>query len=116
MFTPFDRTLLRRSLLTATAAGAALAAVFCAAPASAAEPSAVTWNCQARPPIGDPQYLTLDAAIEGTAPATVAPGDAFEIVLTPQPTTVPASANGFPVNPLANLQLRAPVPAGTSLT
>ena len=102
--------------LGAAAAACALGAVCFAGPAVAAEPADVSWNCEARPPIGAPQYLTLGAAVEAVAPATVAPGQAFEISLTPQPATVPATANGFPVNNLANLQLRVPVPAGTTLT
>jgi dehydratase len=94
---------------------AALAAISPANAAALADPVPVVWDCQARPPIGDPQQVVLDAAITGTAPASVAPGSDFDVTLEPQPTTVPATANGFPVNFLKDLQLRTPVPAGTTL-
>jgi len=110
-------THLSRSIGRITAAGAlafATALALAAAPASAAATVPVTWDCQAKPPIGDPQQLTLDNSVQADAPATVAAGAAFEAVLAPDPTTVPPDAGGYAINRLENLVLRVPVPQGAT--
>ncbi len=84
-------------------------------PASAADVP-VGFDCQATPPIGGAQTFTLDAGVNGTAPASVTAGSAFTVDLAPDPLTVPTSVSGDTVNSLSNLQLSLPIPAGATLT
>ncbi|BFU45342.1 cyclodehydratase [Krasilnikovia sp. MM14-A1004] len=91
-----------------------VAALTVSAPASA-DPVAVTWDCQAQPPVGGPQQLNLDTPITGSAPASVATGSDFEIAAESAPLTIPTSAGGNTIRYLKNLQVRTPVPAGTAL-
>jgi dehydratase len=100
-------------LLPAASALALTVMLAVASPAAAAT-VAVTLDCQATPPIGAPQQLTLDIAVQADAPATTAPASTFEATLAPDPTTVPAEAGGYAVNNLRNLALRIPVPAGAT--
>ncbi len=98
----------------ATAGAAAVAAALVFASPALAAPVPVTWDCQAKPPIGDPQQLPLDNSVQAEAPATVAAGAAFEATLAPDPTTVPPEAGGYTINNLQNLVLRVPVPQGAT--
>jgi dehydratase len=98
------------------AATLGIAAVLAGAAPAVAAPTTVPWDCQARPPIGGPQQLNLPTDVDGTAPATVASGGALEIVLTPQPLTVPTTANGFAVASLKDVTLKAPIPANSTLS
>jgi len=100
-------------LLSAAGALALTATLGVASPAAAATVP-VVWDCQAQPPIGAPEQLTLNNAVQADAPATVAPGGTFEATLAPEPTTVPAEAGGYRVNRLQNLVLSVPVPAGST--
>lgn len=107
-------TRLARPIGLLSAAGIALAATLgLAAPAHAA-PVPVPFDCQATPPIGSPQQLTLEGSVQADAPATVAAGASFEATLAPDPMTVPAEAGGYAVNKLTNLRLHVPVPAGST--
>jgi dehydratase len=90
------------------------AALVLATPAGAATTVATTFDCQARPPIGSPQQLTLPAAVQADAPAAVTVGQTFEVTLAPDPMTVPATAGGNTINNLRNLALKVPVPAGST--
>jgi dehydratase len=96
--------------LAAGALGMAVA-LSLGSPAAAA-PEPVTWDCQARPPIGGPQELSLDTVVTGTAPESVPSGSDFEIAAETQPLTIPASTGGYTVRHLKNLKVRTPVPAG----
>jgi dehydratase len=108
-------TRLTRPIGLLSAAGAmALTVLLVAASPAAAATVAVTLDCQATPPIGAPQQLTLDIAVQADAPATTAPASTFDATLAPDPTTVPAEAGGYAVNNLRNLALRVPVPAGAT--
>ncbi|MEU7906541.1 cyclodehydratase [Actinoplanes sp. NPDC049118] len=79
-----------------------------------AAPTPVTWDCQARPPIGGPQQLSLDTPITGSAPESVPIGSDFEIVAEPQPLTIPSSTGGYTVRHIKNLKVSTPVPAGAA--
>ncbi|GAB1692457.1 cyclodehydratase [Krasilnikovia sp. M28-CT-15] len=91
-----------------------VAALSISAPATA-DPVAVTWDCQAQPPIGGPQQLNLDTPITGSAPTSVPAGSDFEISAESSPVTIPASAGGNTIRFLKDLQVRTPVPGGTAL-
>lgn len=86
-----------------------------AGPAFAAD-TALTFDCQATPPVGSPQVSTLDAGISGTAPASVTSGSAFQATLTPDPLTISTTSNGYTVNSISNLQLSFAIPTGATLT
>jgi dehydratase len=92
----------------------ALAAVLAVAPPAAAATVPVTLDCQAQPPIGSPQQFTLSTSIDGVAPATVASGGAFQVTLATDPITVPGEAGGYRVDRLRDLDLRVPVPQGST--
>jgi dehydratase len=106
---------LARPIGVVTVAGGLAVATLVAvvAPASAANVP-VAFDCQAKPPIGDPQKLALNSSIQADAPATVAAGETFEATLAPDPITVPADAGGYAVNELHDLTLKVPVPAGST--
>lgn len=84
------------------------------APASAAS-STLLLSCQATPPVGGTQQLSLDSTVEATAPSAVTPGAAFDVVLAAGPLLLPTTAGGFPINNVKNLKLKMPVPAGATL-
>ncbi len=100
-----------RSLGVLSVAGAA--AVAFAAPASAAVVE-VNLDCQANAPIVGPQQANLAQGTDVTAPATVAPGAAFDIVVDPAPNTVPATVAGYPLKQVENFALKLPVPANST--
>jgi dehydratase len=101
-------------LLSLAGGLAAATMVIVVAPASAAS-IPVTFDCQARPPIGPPQQIEpLTTSIQSEAPATAVAGSTFEATLAPDPITVPATAAGYTVNRLANLVLKVPVPQGST--
>src|SRR3569833_1898132 len=92
--------------------GVALASVLTQ---TAASPNInVDWDCQANPPIGSSQELTLGSTMDTTAPTDVSVGDIFEVVFAAHPLTVPATAAGYHLNNLRNVKLSVPVPAGAT--
>jgi dehydratase len=101
-------------LVAGSGALAFTAALTLATPAGAATTVPTSFDCQARPPIGSPERLTLPASVQADAPATVTVGQTFEVTLAPDPMTVPADAGGNTVNNLRNLALKVPVPAGST--
>ena len=108
---------MRRRVLSAglaPVAGAALLVLAAVSPASAATAVPVTFDCQAKPPVGDPQQLTLSSSIQADAPEVVTTGDGFEVTLAADPLTVPAQAGGYTVNNLRDLTLKVPVPEGST--
>ncbi|MGW3959371.1 cyclase [Amycolatopsis sp. NPDC005003] len=99
------------SRLAALTAAAALP-IALAAPASAA--TSVTFDCQANAPIVGPQKVALNQDATVTAPATVAPGGAFDVVIDPAPNTVPSTVSGNKVKNINTFALKIPIPANSS--
>ncbi|MGW3998371.1 cyclase [Amycolatopsis sp. NPDC004772] len=83
-----------------------------AAPASAA--TSVTFDCQANAPIVGPQKVALNQDADVSAPATVAPGGAFDVVIDPAPNTVPGTVSGNKVKNINTFALKIPIPANSS--
>jgi dehydratase len=102
---------LRLSRLAALTAAAALP-IALAAPASAA--TSVTFDCQANAPIIGPQHVALNQDATVTAPPTVAPGAAFDVVIDPAPNTVPGTVSGNKVKNINTFALKIPIPANSS--
>ncbi|MPZ81207.1 MAG: cyclase [Actinophytocola sp.] len=93
---------------------AAALAVAMAPPASAAAFD-IVYDCQADTPLGA-ENLTLNQAVDATAPATVAPGGALDVVVDPGPNQVPAEAAGYDVKEVHTFALKVPVPSNATLT
>ncbi|MEV6445315.1 cyclase [Amycolatopsis sp. NPDC051716] len=91
---------------------AAVLPIALAAPASAA--TSVTFDCQADAPIVGPQKVALNQDADVTAPATVAPGGAFDVVVDPAPNTVPGTVSGNKVKNINTFALKIPIPANSS--
>jgi dehydratase len=91
---------------------AAVLSIALAAPASAA--TSVTFDCQADAPIVGPQKVALNQDADVTAPATVAPGGAFDVVIDPAPNTVPGEVSGNKVKNINTFALKIPIPANSS--
>jgi dehydratase len=108
------RVHVRATRAVVAACGLGLASAFVAAGPASAAPTGINWDCQANPPIGSSQQLTLNTTIDAQAPAHIGPGTVFDVVLTSSPQTVPGQASGYTVNNLRDLKLRVPVPAGSS--
>ncbi|MGH3432977.1 MAG: cyclase [Thermocrispum sp.] len=87
-------------------------AVAIAVPATAA-PVDVVYDCQADTPLG-PEQTTITQPVEVTAPETVAPGGALQVVIDPAPTDIPSEVNGNQVKELNTLELKAPIPANST--
>ncbi|WP_290056572.1 cyclase [Amycolatopsis solani] len=102
---------LHLSRLAALTAAAALP-IALAAPASAA--TTVTFDCQADAPIVGPQKVSLNQDADVTAPATVAPGGAFDVVIDPAPNTVPSDVSGNKVKNINTFALKFPIPANST--
>ncbi|WP_329044309.1 cyclase [Amycolatopsis sp. NBC_01488] len=83
-----------------------------AAPASAA--TTVTFDCRADAPIVGPQQVSLNQDTDVTAPATVAPGGAFDVVIDPAPNTVPSDVSGNKVKNINTFALKFPIPANST--
>jgi dehydratase len=96
-----------------TAVVAALAAAVVVAPTAAAATD-IVYDCEATTPLG-PEYATLDQSLDATAPATVAPGAAFDVVVDPAPDTVPTELAGYQVTNVNTFALSLPVPANATL-
>ncbi|WP_158880854.1 cyclase [Amycolatopsis anabasis] len=84
-----------------------------ATPASAA-PVDVIFDCQANAPVVGPKQATFKQAADVSAPATVAPGGALDVVIDPAPNTVPADVSGYKVKHIKNFALKIPIPANSS--
>jgi dehydratase len=103
----------RRAARAAVLAAAVLTPVVAvAAPASAA-PQTLQYQCEASAPTG-PVNATYTQEVDSSAPATVAPGGALDVVIDPLPNEVPAEAGGFPVRQISDFTLRVPVPANSA--
>lgn len=83
-----------------------------ATPALAATP--VVFDCEAKPPIVGAQYLKLNQDADVTAPATIAPGGALDVVIDPAPNSVPAEVSGYKVKEIKDFTLKIPIPANST--
>lgn len=102
-------------LKTGTALFAAAALAVVGAPQALAAPTAIVYDCQARTPLGT-QNITLNQTVDAAAPATVAPGGAFDLVVDSAPNQVPTSAAGNTVRNVNTFTLKVPVPSNATLT
>lgn len=100
-------------LKTATAVLAAVAASVVVAPTAAAATD-IVYDCRGNTPFGA-EYMTLNQTVDATAPATVAPGGALDIVVDPAPNQVPTEAAGYTVREVRNFTLKVPVPTNSTL-
>ncbi|QUH00577.1 cyclase [Saccharopolyspora erythraea] len=99
----------RPLLAAAVAAVAALAFT----PQAAAASFDVNFDCSGDSPVGE-QLFTLSQATDVTAPATVAPGAALDVVIDPAPNTIPGEVNGYTVKHVEGLDLKIPIPANSA--
>ncbi|HST83611.1 MAG TPA: hypothetical protein VLL08_17905 [Kineosporiaceae bacterium] len=104
---PFTRV----AAATFMAAGATLLA----AGTAAAAPVDINYACTAATFFGE-SATTFASSVEGTAPETVTAGETFTAVVTPQPNTVPTTANGLPLTKIENIALTIPIPANSTAT
>jgi dehydratase len=93
---------------------AASAAVLVCVPAASAAAADINYDCQADTPLGA-QNAALAQTVDATAPATVAPGGALDVVVDPAPSTVPTEVSGFEVKEVKGFTLKVPVPANSTL-
>jgi dehydratase len=94
---------------------AATAAALVFVPAASAASADINYDCQADTPLGA-QNATLTQTVDASAPATVAPGGALDVVVDPAPSTVPTEVAGFEVKEVKGFALKVPVPANSTLT
>jgi dehydratase len=102
-------------LKTGMVAFSAAALVVVGAPQALAAPVDINFDCEADTPIGA-QTSSLAQTVDATAPATVAPGAAFDVVVDPAPNEVPSESNGFTVENVHTFTLKVPVPANATPT
>ena len=102
-------------LKTGAAVAAAVAASVVVLPGTAAAASDIVYDCQADTPLGA-ENLSLNQTVDATAPASVAPGGALDIVVDPAPNQVPSEAAGYTVKNVNTFTLKVPVPANATLT
>ncbi|MFG1641007.1 cyclase [Amycolatopsis sp. NPDC049252] len=100
------------SRLAALTAAAVLPLAL-AVPAQAAT-TTIAFDCQADAPIIGPQQVSLNQDADVTAPATVAPGGAFDVVIDPAPNEVPGEVSGNTVKNINTFALKFPIPANST--
>jgi dehydratase len=101
-------------LKTSAAVAVAVTASVVLAPTAFAATD-IVYDCQADTPLGT-ENLTLNQTVDATAPASVAPGGALDIVVDPAPNQVPSEAAGYTVKNVNTFTLKVPVPANATLT
>jgi dehydratase len=101
-------------LKAGTAALVAAVLVVMGAPQASAATD-ITYDCEARSPLG-PQYIPFHQTVDATAPATVAPGGTFDVVVDPATNQVPATAGGYTVKNVNTFTLTVPVAPNATLT
>ncbi|MFI7674294.1 cyclase [Actinophytocola sp. NPDC049390] len=107
---------MRSTLLkTAAAVIAAVAASAVIAPTAAAATTDIVFDCRGDTPFGA-EYMTLNQTVDATAPATVSPSGALDIVVDPAPNQVPSEAAGYTVREVRDFTLKVPVPTNSTLT
>ncbi|MFC7343312.1 cyclase [Saccharopolyspora griseoalba] len=97
--------------VTATALVAVAALAF--TPQAMAATFDINFDCQGDSPLGAEQF-SLQQTTDVTAPETVAPGAAFDIVVDPAVNTVPGEVNGNTVEEVRDFDLKIPVPANST--
>lgn len=97
-----------------TVAVAAVAASVVAAPTAAAATD-ILYDCAADTPLGT-ENATLNQTVDATAPASVAPGGALDIVVDPAQNEVPTEVSGYTVKNVHTFTLKVPVPTNATLT
>lgn len=103
----------RISTISALASLALAPAALLAGPA-AADPVTVNFKCQAKPPLSAPQESTMTMQVNGTAPATAAPGAAVGINIVAGQGQIPAEQGGYKINYVRDLRLVAPFPTNST--
>ncbi|GAA4843173.1 cyclase [Saccharopolyspora rosea] len=95
--------------------GAALACVAAVAfaPQALAASFDINFDCSGDSPVGEQKFGFKQTA-DVTAPANVAPGAAFDVVIDPAPGSLPSDVNGYQVKQVQNLDLKIPVPANAT--
>jgi dehydratase len=102
-------------LKTGMTAFAAAALAVVVAPQASAAAADINFDCQASTPLGA-QTSSLIQTVDATAPATVAPGATFDVVVDPGPNQVPSEASGFTVKNVNTFSFTFPVPSNATLT
>jgi dehydratase len=101
-------------LKTCTAVLGAAALALVSAPQALAATD-INYDCQADTPLG-PQSASLAQTVDATAPATITPGGAFDVVVDPAPSTVPSEAAGQTVKNVNTFVLTVPSPSNSTVT
>ncbi|PRW61825.1 cyclase [Actinopolyspora mortivallis] len=96
-----------------TAAACAVAPVIAFAQPAVAESFSHNFECSGDSPLGA-QEFSYQQDSEVAAPASVAAGEQFEIVIDPAVNTIPAEVNGYGVEQVENMDLKLPVPDNTT--
>lgn len=86
---------------------AAAALVVVATPQALAA-TVINYDCEASSPLG-PQYIPFQQTVDATAPATVAPGGTFDVVVDTATNQVPATAGGYTVKNVNTFTLKVPI-------
>ncbi|MCI2421790.1 cyclase [Saccharopolyspora sp. K220] len=102
-----------RGRRAATAAAFAAVAALALTPQALAAAFDINFDCAGDSPLGQQQF-SLQQAADVTAPATVAPGGALDIVIDPAPNTLPSEVNGYTVKGVEGVDLKIPIPANSS--
>ena len=97
----------------AIAAAFAAAAALTATPQAMAAPFDINFDCNGDAPTGAQQF-TLQQSTDVSAPETVAPGAAFDVVVDPAVNTIPGEVNGNTVKEVGGFDLRLPIPANST--
>jgi dehydratase len=84
-----------------------------AAVSSAHAATAVTYDLQSSA-VGQTADSTLGVQVSGSAPSSVAAGAAFSVALSVGSITVPASASGYSIQQIQNIDLKIPVPSDST--
>ncbi|GAB1513663.1 cyclase [Actinophytocola sp. KF-1] len=106
---------MRFTLLKTGMAAVAAVAASAVLPPTASAAADIVYDCQADTPLGA-ENMTLNQTVDATAPASVAPGGALDIVVDPAPNQVPSEAAGYRVKNVHTFTLKVPVPANATLT
>ena len=101
-----------KSVLRPLSATAVAVAALAFAPQAVAASFDVNFDCSGSSPIGE-QKFNLGQGADVTAPPTVAPGAAFDVVIDPAPNTIPGEVNGNTVKRVEQMDLRFPIPANS---
>ncbi|MFM7064956.1 MAG: hypothetical protein ACKO04_15945, partial [Actinomycetes bacterium] len=64
--------------------------------------------------LGQTSYNALSTGVTAFIPPSVAPGQDFQVELTADPIVVPTTGGGYPIQKLANVQIRFDLPAGAT--